>query len=105
MLYLAVWLDVDFFCAALSRKPSVVRVAMIENVVIIFDFHNAAVIVCSRNDWHIGFFVAVDSKVAVAHDYAAINKIARRLVACCIAKLVTDFGRIDKIVFVADFAD
>ena len=88
----------NFFDAALTTEILAVRVAVIKNVPAITDLHDASVIVAAIVHWTLRRLVTVDKQIAVAHDRASIGKWSIRRSSHCIAKLMTEHRRINKIV-------
>ena len=94
--------DRDLFGAALSGEFISVGRAVVENIVIIADLCDTAVVVAKGI---CRMLSPVQADVSVRDDRSAVNEAFVRLVADRVAKLMALVAGVDKIVFAVDLAD
>ena len=79
--------------------------AVVKNIPVFSDLHDASVIVAAIVHRALRRFIAVDKQITVAHDRAAIRKRSVRRFSRRIAELMAEHRRINKIVRFTHTAD
>ena len=101
----AVGQDLHLLRHALAAEHGAVGVAVVEDVVIIADLFQAAVVVGAVVHGLVGRLVGIDMHVRIADDDAAEDEILARVLAGGVAQLMHHDGGIHKVVGIAKLAD
>ena len=102
---LPLFIKEDRLGAALTAEPGGVGLAVVENVPLAVDFHDAAVVVPADGRRAVGGLVGADSRVHVAYDRAAIRKGAAGILRCGVAQFMHQLRGIHEVISVSPLAD
>ena len=91
--------------AALTAKPGSICMSMVKDIPFSANLNDTSMVVSAVGSCILGFLVAVNSAVTVRNNYSAILVRSKRILGSCIAKLMTNLGRVDEVVGIIMLSD